>query len=54
MTAGAPVQPGLQQERLRGDRRHARVEIGQQQPGKLQAALADHVRAHGRGPVMAG
>jgi hypothetical protein len=30
MTAGTPARPGLQQERLRGDRSHIAVEIGQQ------------------------
>jgi hypothetical protein len=32
-----------QQERLGGDRRHVRVEVGQEQAGKLQPALVDHV-----------
>ena len=34
-----------QQERLGRDRRHPGVEVGQQQAGKLQAALIDDVAA---------
>jgi hypothetical protein len=32
VTAGTPVRLGLQEEGLRGDRRHVAVEVGQQQP----------------------
>jgi hypothetical protein len=53
MPASRPGHAGLQQERLRGDRRHVAVEVGQQQPGQLQAALIDHVPAHRRGPEIA-
>jgi hypothetical protein len=34
-----------QQERLGRDRRHTKIEVGQQQVGKLQAALLDDVAA---------
>jgi hypothetical protein len=35
VTAGRPCYLGLQQERLRRDRRHVAVEVGQQQPRQL-------------------
>jgi hypothetical protein len=40
--AGRPGHAGLQQERLRRDRRDVAVEVGQQQPRQLKAALVDH------------
>jgi len=53
MSASRPGHAGLQQERLRRDRRHVAVEVGQQQPRQLQAALVDHVPAHRHGPEIA-
>jgi hypothetical protein len=52
MPASRPGHAGLQQERLRRDRRHVAVEVGQQQPRQLQAALVDHMPARRRGPEI--
>ena len=43
--------PGRQPERLGVDLLHLRVEVSQQQPGQLQAALIDHEPARRRGRV---
>jgi hypothetical protein len=43
--ADPAADPCAQQERLGGDCGHVRVEVGQQQAGKLQPALVDHVAA---------
>ncbi len=48
-----PARRGRHQERLRRDRRHLRVEVRQQQPRQLQAALIHHVPAGRRRPVPA-
>lgn len=51
MKADPAAHPCPQQERLGSDRCHVRVEIGQQQAGKLEPALVDHVAAGRRRPV---
>lgn len=51
VTAHPPASVRPQQERLGSDRRHRRIEIGNQQPRQLQPALVDHVRASRLRPV---
>ena len=45
---------GYQAERLSIDLLYLRVEVGQQQPGQLKAALIHHEPAHRRRRVRAG